>query len=76
MKRIDQILHEMNLQIEESYNLKGAVLKITMTHEAFDTMVLEMAKNNKYSAYYTPSYMNDFVICGVRIEARSKKDVK
>jgi 2-keto-3-deoxy-L-rhamnonate aldolase RhmA len=71
-KRIDQILYEMNQQIELHYNIRNPLIKITITHEAFDSMVLDMAEHTKYSAKYTPAWMNDFEIFGVRIEARNK----
>lgn len=73
MKRLDEILYNMNRDITQSYGMENAVLKITLTHEAFDKMVFDMAKNDKYSARYSPAWMNDFEVFGVRIEARSKE---
>lgn len=71
MKRIDEILFNMWKEIEANYGMQNSVLKITVTHELFDKMVFSMAETKKYSAHYTPSWMNDFNICGVRIEARA-----
>lgn len=71
--RLDEILYQMNQEIEKAYGIRNAVIKITLTHEAFDKMVFDMAKHSEYSAHYTPAWMNDFGIFGVRIEARKRK---
>lgn len=72
LKRIDQILWEMASALEATYGLKG-VHKITVSHELFDAMVFDMAKHTQYKAYFRPSSMNDLEICGIRLEARTKK---
>lgn len=74
MKRIDEILYKMCTEIEANYGLRNAVKKITISHEAFDRMVFDMAKQTPYSARVTPASMNDFEICGIRIEARGRNE--
>ena len=73
MKRIDEILYEAIKDINQTYGLgKQPLLKITVSHETFDNMVLDMTKITKYSSRISPSSCNDFEILGVRIEAREK----
>lgn len=72
--RIDEILYKMNIEIEKEYNLSEPVIEITLTHEAFDKMVIDMAKFNKNESRYSPSWMNDFKIFNVRIKARKRAD--
>lgn len=72
MKRIDEILHDLVREIEMNYGISDAVQKITVSHDAFDKMVLDMVDINKYTRQYLPSKVNDFEIYGVRIQARKK----
>lgn len=73
MKRIDELLFELNNKIRINYNIKDPLIKITLTHEAFDKMLIEMSSINRYESSFSPAWMNDFKIFGVRVEARKRK---
>lgn len=71
-KRIDEILWQAVCEIDQQYGMRDHVFKITVSHELFDAMVFDMASNKLGHAAFVPSSMNDFTLCGVRVEARSK----
>lgn len=72
--KIDQILHELNQKIAVEYGVENAIHKITMSHEAFDNIIIDFFRENKYStkSRIQPSSCNDVEIVGIRLEARPK----
>jgi len=73
---IDEIIYRFRNDLISYFGKDDGLLKITLTHELFDQVMLDLFRKeqgypNKFS--YSPSAMNDFVIYGVRLEARAKE---
>lgn len=74
--RLEELIYKLNMEIMKEFGIENAVHTIQMEHKVFDQIVIrEYSKainEGRYTFTYSPSSMNDFKICGVRVLARAK----
>jgi hypothetical protein len=70
---LDILILEFQAQIKRWYGIEEPLIKVTFSHEAFDALITEMYTNkNRQHISFTPAKMNDFLVLGVRVEARKR----
>jgi len=71
---IEEALHNFIRELTTEYGVKDPIIKIALSHEAFDAVMLAACKSDLYKYSYRPSNCNDFRIFDVPIVARRKDE--
>lgn len=72
MENIEKAFILLKHAFKEDFGLDDAVLKIKVTPKTFDELVIAYHCKKKGFASFRPSDINNFRICGVKIEADNK----
>lgn len=73
--RFEHALQEFKDRIKEEYGF-DPTMKITFDNESFDRIIIRLLQQSSNPIRFNPSDVNDYKIAGVRIQARSKREIE
>lgn len=75
MKNIDELIHGFQVELEKNFGVRNGLLKISLTHELYNTVIYNYVNRGPYGGKFQFSDVNKPSILGVEIEARRREDL-